>query len=105
MTRRTARWQPVGPDDDVGAVGLGQHLLMGVPGADDDLHVGDVAAQAGDRGEAHRAGAEHGHHCGAAGVLAGGDDGSGEQRRVDAAGERFDEHGTFVGHVADAMEL
>ena len=68
-------------------------------------HVGDVAAQAGDRGEAHRAGAEHGDDCRAVGVLASGDDGSGEQCGVDAAGERFDEHGAFVGHVADAVEL
>ncbi len=62
-------------------------------------HVGDVAAQAGDRGEAHRAGAEHGDDRRAAGVLASSDDGSGEQRGVDAAGERLDEHGALVGHV------
>ena len=79
---------------------------MRIAGPDDDVDVGDVAAQPGNRREAHRAGAEHGDDRRTIRVLAGGDDRRGEQRRVDAAGEGFDEHRALVGHVvADPVEL
>ena len=80
--------------DDVGAERRGERLLVRVAGADDDLHVGHVPAQAGDRGQTHRAGAEHGDDR----TLDAAEHGPGEQRGVDAAGSRFDEHGLLVGH-------
>jgi len=50
----------VGGDHDVGAELLGELALVGIAGAGDDADVGHVAAQSGDRREAHRARAEHG---------------------------------------------
>jgi hypothetical protein len=76
--------------------------LMRVTGTDDDADTGHVSPQARNGCEAHGSGTEHCDHRG----LDVGDDRSGEQRGVDAAGERFDEHGALVGHrVADAVEL
>ncbi len=93
-------------DDHVGAELLGEHALVRVAGADDDAHVGQVAAQPGDRRETHRAGAEHGDDRLHRRVLAGGDRRRAQQRGVDAAGDRFDEHGPLVGHVVgDRVEL
>ena len=59
-SRRTARSSFGRLHDDVGADRLGERHLVRVAGADDDPHAGHVAAQAGDRSQAHRAGAEHG---------------------------------------------
>ena len=93
-------------DDGVGTELLGEHALVRVAGADDDPHVGQVAAEPGDRGQAHRAGAEHGDDRLHRRVLAGGDRRRAEQRGVDAAGDRLDEHGPLVGHVVvDRVEL
>ena len=96
--------QLAGRDDVVGAEGAGEALLVRVAGADDDARVGRVAHESGDRGEAHRAGAEDGDDR-----LGGRVDGrraGGHQGGVDAAGERLDEHGPLVGHVVgDRVEL
>ena len=67
-------------DHGVGAELLGEHTLVRVAGADDDPHVGQVAAEAGDRGESHRAGTEHGDDRLHRRVLTGGD-----RRRARAA--------------------
>ena len=93
-------------DDRVGAELLGEHTLVRVAGADDDPDVGHVAAESGDRRQAHRAGAEHRDDRSRRRVLAGGDRRCAQQRGVDAAGERFDEHRPLVGHViGDRVEL
>ncbi len=87
-------------DDLVRAQAAGLALLVGVAGADDHGRLRHVADEPGDRGEAHRAGAEHRDDR-----LVGGD-GGGLEGGVDAAGERLDEHGSLVGHVvADAVQL
>ena len=86
-----------GRHDVVGAEPAGGALLVRVPGADDDAGVRHVAHETGDRGEAHRAGAEHGDDR--FGGVGDGGRAAGHQGGVDAAGERLDEHGALVGHV------
>ena len=49
-----------GRDDVGGAEAAGLALLVRVAGADHDVGIGDVADEAGDGGEAHRAGPEDG---------------------------------------------
>ena len=95
--------QLAGRNDVVGAEPSGLALLVRVAGADDDRGLGDVAHEPGDRRQAHRPGAEHGddRRVGGADRLAAG----GEQCGVDPAGERLDEHGALVRHVAEAMQL
>ena len=57
--RRTARPSSVRLHDDVGADRRRSGALVGVARADDDAHTRHVAAQPGDRGQPHRARAEH----------------------------------------------
>ena len=93
-----------GRHDVVGAEPPGGALLVRVPGADDDVGVRHVAHETGDRGEAHRPGAEHGDDR--VGGVGDGGRAAGHQGGVDAAGERLDEHGALVGDVVgQAVEL
>ena len=98
--RRTALASSAAGTTSCAPSSAGDALLVWVAGTDDDAGLGHVAHEAGDRGEAHRAGAEHGDDR-----FVGGD-GTGLEGGVDAAGERLDEHGAFVGDVvADAVQL
>ncbi|CAB4885663.1 unannotated protein [freshwater metagenome] len=80
---------------DVSAHADRQRLLVRIAGADEDLHVRDVAAKAGDGAQAHGAGTEHSHDR----VLHADQRRPAQQCAVDASGCGFDHYGGFVAHV------